>query len=156
MTSFHGSWNLDFYWLTIFNQTVPTQAVIGLSWNFVRPLLLSQTFILSKLEFDSTTHVDKRTTFWCFTFDMKNQKNVENVRWCHKLYIPLESSQWAKEPELNRRLNLRNVQSRKTNFYFTISSHSHSVSIVTKREVEARSRISSAKGEFRGISTLAQ
>ena len=63
----------------------------------MRPLILSQTDFLSKLEFDSTTHVDKRTTFWCLTFDMKNQKNVENVRWYHKLNMPLELSQWAKE-----------------------------------------------------------
>ena len=40
----------------------------------MRPLLLSQTDFLSKLEFDSTTHVDKRTTFWYLIFEMKNRK----------------------------------------------------------------------------------
>ena len=85
----------------------------------MRPVILSQADFLSKLEFDSITHVDKRTTFWCLTFDAKKQKNVENVRWYHKLYMPLESSQWAKEHELHRKLNLKNVQSRKTNFNFT-------------------------------------
>ena len=78
MTSFYGSWNLDFYGQTILNQAVPTQPVIGLSSNYTRWLILTQTFILSKLEFDSTTHVDKRTTFWSWTFDMKIPKNVGN------------------------------------------------------------------------------
>ena len=85
----------------------------------MRWLILSRTYFLSKLEFDSTTQVDKRTTFWCLTFDMKNQKNVEKIWSYHKCYIPLESSQWAKKDELHRKVNLKNVQSWKTNFYFT-------------------------------------
>ena len=64
----------EIYGLTNFNQTVLTQPVIGSIWNFMRPLILSQTDFLSKLEFDSTTHVDKRTTFWYLIFEMKNRK----------------------------------------------------------------------------------
>ena len=74
MTSIHGSWNLEFYGPTNFNQTVSTQLSLGLFWNFMRWLILGQTYFLSKLEYDSTTHIDKRTTFWCSTFDMKNKK----------------------------------------------------------------------------------
>ena len=85
----------------------------------MRWLILGQTYFLSKLEYDSTTHVDKRTTFWCLTFDMKNQKNVEKLWLYHKCYIPLESSQWAKKHDLHRKWNLKNVQPRKTNYYFT-------------------------------------
>ena len=50
---------------------------------------------------------------------MKNQKNVEKIWSYHKCYIPLESSQWAKKHELHRKVNLKSVQSRKTNFHST-------------------------------------
>ena len=85
----------------------------------MRWLILGQTYFLSKLEYDSTTHVDKRTTFWCLTFDMKNPKNLKKLWSNHKCYIPLESSQWVKKHELHRKWHLKNVQSRKTNFNFT-------------------------------------
>ena len=47
--------------------------------------------------------------FLMFNFWHEKSKNIENVRWYHKLYMPLESPQWAKEHELHRKLNLKNV-----------------------------------------------
>ena len=86
----------------------------------MRPLILGQTYFLSKLEYDSTTHIDKRTTFWCSTFDMKNKKISKSCDHIISVIYRWNRLNEPKKHELHRKWNLKNVQFRKTNFYFTI------------------------------------
>ena len=58
--------------------------------------------------------------FLIIDFVMKNQKNFDYVKPHYKLYTSVESSQRAYKLHMFQKLNLGNVQFRKSNFFFTI------------------------------------
>ena len=58
--------------------------------------------------------------FLIIDFVMKNQKNFDYVKPYNKLYTSVESSQRAYKLHMFQKLNLGNVQFRKSNFFFTI------------------------------------
>ena len=70
-------------------------------------------------EFHSTTHFVKRTTFWFSISTWKIKKTSTSSKRFNKSYTPFKSSLRDKLHESYQKLNLKNVQTRQSNFFFT-------------------------------------
>ena len=89
----------------------------------VPSLILSQILWKFKPKFHSTTHVVRKMTFWFSILKWKMRKTSIWFKPYHKFCTPFKSSLRVKLQEINQKMKLENVQSRRNIFFSPISNH---------------------------------